>query len=336
MAEAIPQTEEQQSDVCQRTFAALPRQLSSTSPARLALAFLTSATRAGPPESSPFVGRALWNEEAWQWLAADFEGGGQTLESVFSLLHHGDSTGPGTQRRDAGLADGFLAKARQVESVSTCRACMSLVSAELRLIRAALEEPSCQAMLLLSGSCLPLVRLSDLQQALLQHSKGRSIVKYHFMRGGQQRLLGVPLGALQWKLWQRPELERLARLDESELARRWGSLEATMQRYHLAPDEVVLINELREQFLLESPDTKDPLAPRCDRQVVTYTEWEEQVGKSSGPPRSRVFRAVPEKAYEGTALLCRKVLLDSPDALDEWRQKLLSRGQRADSQQASR
>ncbi|CAE7857578.1 unnamed protein product, partial [Symbiodinium microadriaticum] len=99
-------------------------------------------------------------------------------------------------------------------------------------------DPSTEALVLLSGSCLPLQRLHELYDIFLEgYCQGRSVLKYHFMKGGQQRVLGVPLGALQWKLWHRRELQILAALDEAELRRRWEPLEATMQRYGLAPDE---------------------------------------------------------------------------------------------------
>eukprot|EP00439_Symbiodinium_sp_Y106_P036385 s1176_g4.t1 len=252
----------------------------------------------------------------------------------FNLLRHDDSAedpNPGS----------FLAHARHVPSLPTRRAELSLVLAELRLVRAALEDPSTEALVLLSGSCLPLQRLHELYDIFLEgYCQGRSVLKYHFMKGGQQRVLGVPLGALQWKLWHRRELQILAALDEAELRRRWEPLEArslvlscraTMQRYGLAPDEVVLVNELREELLKANPTAQDPLSECCIRRAITYTEWEAQADRKTGPPRARVFEEIPEKAWcdaiqaeqtRSFPLLCRKVHL-SPRALELWQERLL-------------
>ncbi|CAE7669118.1 unnamed protein product, partial [Symbiodinium sp. CCMP2456] len=250
---------------------------------------------------------------------------GQPLEASFNLLRHDDSAEDPTP-------GSFLARARHVPSWPTRRAELSLVLAELRLVRAALEDPSTEALVLLSGSCLPLQRLHELYDIFLEgYCQGRSVLKYHFMKGGQQRVLGVPLGALQWKLWHRRELQLLAALDEAELRRRWEPLEATMQRYGLAPDEVVLVNELREELLKANPTAQDPLSECCIRRAITYTEWETQADRNAGPPRARAFQEIPEKAWcdairaeqtRSFPLLCRKVHL-SPRALQLWQERLL-------------
>ncbi|CAE7518586.1 unnamed protein product, partial [Symbiodinium pilosum] len=313
---------------------------------RLALGFLTSAARAPAPDKGPSsTSAAIWNESAWSWLAEDFvQTTSEPLEACFNLLCHDDSAG-------AAAAEGsFTAKLRGVATVPTHRAELSLVFAELSLIRAALEDPDTQAMLLLSGSCLPLLRLSELYTACLEgECYGKSILKYHFMKGGQQRVLGVPLGALQWKLWHRRELQQLAALEEANLRRRWEPLEATMQRYGLAPDEVVLVNELREELLKSDPTCKDPFALCCIRRATTYTEWEAKVDKHSGPPRARIFPEIPEKAWptnadcgevardiqsrdSPTPLLCRKIYLGL-EALQSWKKRLT--GGAAEAQSAT-
>lgn len=150
------------------------------------------------------------------------------------------------------------------------------------------------------------------------------------MRGGQQRVLGVPYGTLQWKVWHRQQAELLAGLEDSELEARWRPLEAKMQRYNLAPDEVVLANELHERA--------GPLDACCCRCAVTYNEWEERSAREATaartPRRAKSFQAVPEAAWAARAaagagfgaLLCRKIALDRHYALEDWRQRLLSVG----------
>lgn len=274
---------------------------------RVGLCFLTSTARAAAP--SLCCRMPLWSDACWQRLADDFEQRtGCLLEAAFCLLRHDDSSGT-----SEGEFDGFLSRAAAVPPVPTQRASLSLVLAELQLVRAALDA-GCETLLILSGSCLPLVRLDQLHRALL--AAERSVLQYHFMRGGQQRLLRVPYGSLQWKVWHRREAQVLAALSLPELEQRWGPLEAMMQRYHLAPDEVVLVNELHERA--------GPLDLRCERRPVTYTEWEAH-GGSRGPPHARTFTRIPEAAWEARArgvLLCRKVLLQEEAEVHGWWQRL--------------
>jgi len=267
---------------------------------QIAICFMTSARALAPTSGS----RPLWNDAAWMWLAKDFEKRQETpFDDAFRILWHDDTSETPTD---------FLKRGRRVPSVSTERASLSLVLAELQLLRAAVEA-GVEAALLVSGSCLPLVSFSVLQSCILQLDK--SVLQYHFMRGGQQRALGVPYGALQWKVWRRRELEILASLSEEDLCRRWLPLEDAMRRNNLAPDEVVFVNELHERVGVDGC---------CDRRAVTYTEWMDRAPDEEGPVRARSFQFVPEAAWQARsagALLCRKVVLDEP-ALSEWCQRL--------------
>lgn len=120
------------------------------------------------------------------------------------------------------------------------------------------------------------------------------------------------------KLWRRREAELLAQLDEEHLKARWRPLESAMLKCNLAPDEVVLVNELYERA--------GPLDAYCERRSVTYCEWEERGDEPSNDPlHARAFGLVPEAAWsarEDGALLCRKVALRSPEAVQGWRGRL--------------
>eukprot|EP00927_Polykrikos_kofoidii_P040133 TRINITY_DN34359_c0_g2_i1.p1 TRINITY_DN34359_c0_g2~~TRINITY_DN34359_c0_g2_i1.p1 ORF type:complete len:1252 (+),score=207.91 TRINITY_DN34359_c0_g2_i1:350-3757(+) len=271
---------------------------------RVALLFLTSAQRASAPTAE---GEALWNLAAWQELVEDFEQRRCRFGAAFQLFRHDDSAA--VVAAPSPPAETILSRAQLVTTVPTKRAGLSLVVAELRLIRAALAA-GCDRFLLLSGSCLPLMRLDALHEALVATDK--SWLQYHFMKGGQQRQLGVPLGALQWKIWHRREAEVLARIDESDLVKRWAALEATMCRSNVAPDEVVLVNELQERV--------GPLESCCERRAVTFCEWAADE-KAEGPLRARVFSEVPAAAWEARALACRKLALDEA-GLRAWRESL--------------
>lgn len=109
------------------------------------------------------------------------------MEATFRVLRHDDSA-------TTFDSDSFLSRAASVSAVPSARASLSLVLAELRLLKAALAA-GCEAILLLSGACLPLVCLDTLNRAVL--SKDKSVLQYHFMKGSQQRAIGVPYGALQ-------------------------------------------------------------------------------------------------------------------------------------------
>jgi len=278
---------------------------------RVALCFLTSAVRAPVPnEENDITGTGLWNEVAWKWLAEDCEKRtGVPLESMFAIFRHDDSIG------EREPVDSFLSRATSVPCVPTTRASLSLVLAELRLLRAALVD-GCDMVLILSGSCLPLVRLSALHSSLV--GIGRSVLQYHFMRGGQQRSLGVPYGSLQWKVWRNREARILGGIDEKYLCRRWAPLEENMCRQNLAADEVVLVNELHERA--------GALENICERRPITYTQWEERASNTDGPVHACTFDVVPDAAWRARAngtLLCRKIALRG-DAVDGWRERLLS------------
>jgi len=271
---------------------------------RVALCFLTSA------RAADVDGSVLWNDVAWQWLAQDFEArSSQALETAFCVLRHDDSS------EAAPPPGGFLACASSVEPVpgGTRRAGLSLVFAELRLLRAALAA-GCEFALLLSGSCLPLCPLDALRDELLRTD--RSVLQYHFCKGGHQRLFGIEYGALQWKAWHRQELEVLAALEEAQLTERWGPHEEALRKYNLAPDEVALVEALRGQ--------RAPLEERCERRPTTYVEWEEP---GDGPRHARTFpEGVPEAAWQARAergvLLCRKVSALGQESLGAWKRRL--------------
>jgi len=297
---------------CDPAVVDIPSTLSLRNPRpRVALCFLTSALRAPVPNvENNMTGTGLWNEVAWKWLAEDCEKTtGVALESMFSIFRHDDSIGERVH------VDSFLSRATSVPCVPTTRASLSLVLAELRLLRAALAD-GCDMVLILSGSCLPLVRLSALHSALV--GIGRSVLQYHFMRGGQQRSLGVPYGSLQWKVWRNREARILGGIDEKYLCRRWAALEENMCRQNLAADEVVLVNELHERA--------GALENICERRPITYTQWEERRSDTDGPVHACTFDVVPDAAWRARAtgtLLCRKIALRG-DAVDGWRERLLS------------
>eukprot|EP00928_Gymnodinium_smaydae_P020593 TRINITY_DN17960_c0_g1_i1.p1 TRINITY_DN17960_c0_g1~~TRINITY_DN17960_c0_g1_i1.p1 ORF type:complete len:412 (+),score=98.39 TRINITY_DN17960_c0_g1_i1:397-1632(+) len=311
----------------------------------VALSFLTSSRAAASPSEGVGdavdgicrqrgTGAVLWNDEAWKLLVKDFEKRtGRALDSAFKVFRHDDSACDGIAKDSevnllasvAAIPDAeFFDRATLVPPVETARAGLSLVFAELRLLRAA-RSAGCEYALVLSGSCLPLCRLDELHQHLL--GAGGSILQYHFCRGGQQRLLGVPYGSLQWKAWHARDIQLLCELDEAELRTRWSSLEAAMRRVNLAPDEVVLVNELFERG--------GSLEQRgCQRRAVTFCEWETaassrptEASGERGPCRARTFdEGVPEVAWQARAqkgaLLCRKIAPMSQSALVDWASRL--------------
>ncbi len=199
---------------------------------------------------------------------------------------------------------------RAVRRVHARLSSWSLLEAELIALRAALEGSAAEHVLVLSGSCYPLVSLSDLREELAAW-RGRSRMelrslprpewstprnddgglwrfnrRFLTIRGQVVRVRGVPVRTVRraipkglqlyasaaWKVYARPHAEALLRLldERPELVTFW--------RTSLMPSESAVAS------MLSSPGLVGEIAETMIDDLVWYIDWSPGEGDESETP----------------------------------------------------
>jgi hypothetical protein len=210
----------------------------------------------------------------------------------------------------AAMLEGAGPHVHAVRRVRATLSSWSLLEAELIALRAALERSAAEHVLVLSGSCYPLVSLDDLHEELAPW-RGRSRLElrplprpewstprnddgglWHFnrkfvtIRGQVVRVRDVPLRTVRrtipvglrlhasgaWKVYARAHAEALLRLldERPDLVAFW--------RTSLMPSESAVAS------MLSSPELVGEIAETTIDDLVWYVDWSPGEDKASSDP----------------------------------------------------